>query len=536
MSLQPGRHISQSFRLQQKIAEGGMGSVWKAHHLALNRTIALKFLNPSLLSNAEAVQRFVVEAQAAASISSPHVPQIFDHGTSEDGVPYIAMEYLEGEELYTRLHRAGTLSLPEIVRVVEHVCLALHAAHGLGIVHRDIKPENIFLVPDGRGNFMAKLLDFGIAKAAPEMALESLTQTGATMGTPAYMSPEQLMSSRDVDYHSDYWSLGVVAYYCLTGKLPFEGETFAAVCVAIDRARFILPSALREDLPPAVDQWFQKALSRDPKKRFSSARDMSHALRSAVEGRPSAMALVARQPTRPPRPRLASDPTLRGTVGTAAARDVLPRRSYVAPTLGAVTLAIAVAVGVSPVGRAFLGNRLGHVSAAPVAAALVAPSEEKTPTQKLAAENMPPPPPATEAPAVLPVEPAPPTPARVAAAPPAAVVVAAPLPTPRTRRSNKRTLGSTSNWHRSTPFPAAPPASADDNPYGADSVPRASVGDPNREQSHADDLSRLVDAAAPSSAPAPGATPQPPPDSKWNAHDDLGEVKDEPKSTKSPGY
>ena len=289
MSLQPGTLISERLRLANKIAEGGMGSIWVADHLTLRRRVALKFLAPSLARNPEAAQRFLIEAQAVARLSSPHVPQVFDGGGTFEGTPYIVMELLEGEDLYARLHSTGRLTIADTARIVAHVAAALTEAHELGIVHRDVKPENIFLTKRQGGRFVAKLLDFGIAKVANGQAL---TGTGATLGTPSYMSPEQLMSSRDVDLRSDLWSLGVVSYYALTCQLPFAGETFAAVCVAIERGRFVLPSAHRDDLSPALDGWFSRALCRDPRGRFSSALEMSRALCVVVEGRATACALV----------------------------------------------------------------------------------------------------------------------------------------------------------------------------------------------------------------------------------------------------
>jgi serine/threonine protein kinase len=275
-----------SLVLRHKIAEGGMGSIWAAEHVTLNREVAVKFLTKDPREDDDAVQRFALEARTVARISSPHVPQVFDHGVCEDGTPYIVMELVDGIDLKSWVGQHGQLSLSQAVRLVEQVCLAMSSAHQLGIVHRDIKPENLLLSGEGE-TFHVKLVDFGIAKStALSLSAPSLTLAGTTMGTPSYMSPEQLMSARDVDERSDVWSLAVVVYWALTGSLPFAGETFAAMCVAINRAHFTPASELRPDLPSAVDQWFDKALSREVEGRFESA-DMMNRMMKVAGARPA---------------------------------------------------------------------------------------------------------------------------------------------------------------------------------------------------------------------------------------------------------
>jgi eukaryotic-like serine/threonine-protein kinase len=274
----PGLEIGESLRLVKKLGQGGMGSVWIADHLALHTQVAVKFVTEHLSEDGAAIARFRREATAAAQIKSPHVVQVFDHGLLGGLVPYIVMELLEGQTLSDFLRRQGPLPPATIAHVISHLCKALTKAHALGIVHRDIKPDNVFLI-DADGDLFAKLLDFGIAK----MTLDSInvTSTGVAMGTAHYMSPEQVLSAKHVDLRSDLWAVGVVAYQCLTANLPFQGETFGAVAVAISLGNFAAPYAELGMGSPALDAWFKIALAREPSGRFASARAMSDALQAA---------------------------------------------------------------------------------------------------------------------------------------------------------------------------------------------------------------------------------------------------------------
>ena len=214
--------IAERFRLTRQLGQGGMGSVWLATHLALDIPCAVKFIEGEIAQLPEAQQRFEREAKAAAQLRSPHVVQILDHGVFQ-GTPYIAMELLDGEDFGKRLQRIGRMPPSDVLRIVGQVCRALTKAHGVGIVHRDLKPENIFLVPDDDRE-IAKVLDFGIAKATGTGIDGSNTKTGAMLGTPYYMSPEQAQGIKAVDARSDLWSLAVIVFQALTGRLPFESE------------------------------------------------------------------------------------------------------------------------------------------------------------------------------------------------------------------------------------------------------------------------------------------------------------------------
>jgi serine/threonine protein kinase len=268
--------IADRFRLSRQLGQGGMGSVWLATHLALDIPCAVKFIEGEIAQLPEAQARFEREAKAAAQLRSPHVVQILDHGVYQ-GTPYIAMELLDGEDLGKRLQRIGRMAPKDAFRVVGQVCRALTKAHGVGIVHRDLKPDNIFLVPDDDRE-IAKVLDFGIAKATGSGIDGSNTKTGAMLGTPYYMSPEQAQGIKAVDHRSDLWSLAVIVFQCLTGKLPFESEALGDLLVRIIVAPVPMPSQYAPDLPPTFDRWWERASQRDPSARFQSARELGDAL------------------------------------------------------------------------------------------------------------------------------------------------------------------------------------------------------------------------------------------------------------------
>ncbi len=278
--------VAGKYQILGLIGRGGMGSVWEGRHQSLGTRVAIKFIDPEYAESEEACARFVTEARAAATIQSKHAIQIFDHGVTEDGRAYMVMELLLGEPLDKRVERVGTLPLPETARIIGHVCRALQRAHDAGIIHRDLKPENIFLVrsPDDDDE-IAKVLDFGIAKikAPPgEQGLSSSTKTGAVLGTPYYMSPEQARGLRNIDHRSDLWALGVIAHKCVTGVLPFEGESVGDLLVKICTSPLPTPSVTFPGLPASFDGWFYRALERDPARRFSSALELSEALAFAA--------------------------------------------------------------------------------------------------------------------------------------------------------------------------------------------------------------------------------------------------------------
>ena len=275
MKLEPNMVIAGRFRLNKLLGRGGMGSVWHATHLGLDIPCAVKFIEGEQAQSPDAQQRFEREAKAAAQLRSPHVVQILDHGIS-DGMPYIAMELLDGEDLSRRMQRAKRMDPKELVPIITQVCRALARAHALGIVHRDLKPDNVFLVRDDDRE-IAKVLDFGIAKNSTKLEGTS-TKTGAMLGTPFYMSPEQAQGTKAVDIRADLWSLAVIVFQAICGKLPFESEALGDLLVRIIVAPIPVPSQVCPEVPPAFDKWWLKAAARDPGQRFQSAKEFAEAL------------------------------------------------------------------------------------------------------------------------------------------------------------------------------------------------------------------------------------------------------------------
>ena len=283
VDLHEGMELNERIRVVRRLAQGGMADLWIAKHRTLDIEVVVKVLTPRAARGSTARSRFMREARVTAKVICPHVVRVFDCDdgmATAEGDPFLVMELLQGEDLSARIARTGRLSIRETVTIVEHVALALETTHGLGIVHRDVKPENVFVV-DGPEGMFAKLVDFGVAKDAAEEVLE-LTRPDAMMGTPAYMSPEQVVSARDVDSRCDVWSLAVLAYSCLTGKTPFDGPTFGALCVAIHGGKFDRASSARPGLPASIDAFFEKAFRTAIALRYQSARELQEAFRQAT--------------------------------------------------------------------------------------------------------------------------------------------------------------------------------------------------------------------------------------------------------------
>jgi serine/threonine protein kinase len=276
----PKAIVASKYRLTRLLGRGGMGSVWEGVHTTLGTRVAVKFIDAEHANSAEARTRFENEARAAATLKSKHVVEVYDHGMMEDGRPFIVMEFLEGEPLDQRLDRVGRLTPKDTARLLQQVCRALSKAHAAGIVHRDLKPENIFLVWDDEDAAdIVKVVDFGIAKFTDAATgNSSATRTGSVLGTPYYMSPEQARGLRSVDHRSDLWSIGVIAYRCIVGQLPFEGEAVGDLLVKLCTAPIPVPSHFAPDVPPGFDAWLMKSLSREPELRFQSAAEQAASL------------------------------------------------------------------------------------------------------------------------------------------------------------------------------------------------------------------------------------------------------------------
>lgn len=376
--------VAGKYRLTRMIGRGGMGAVWEATHATLGTRVAVKFIDAELCGSDEVRQRFENEARAAAKLDSKHVVKVFDHGLMPDGRPYIVMEYLAGESLDERLARVGRLPPLETSRLVQQVCRGLLRAHAAGIVHRDLKPENVFLVWDDEDRKdIAKLVDFGIAKfMGGTLGTSSATRTGSLMGTPYYMSPEQARGLRTVDWRTDLWAIGVIAYRCVVGRLPFESEAVGDLLVKICTAPLPVPSQQSADVPPGFDAWFSRALAREPGERFASATELSEAL-GEVCGLPAGRrefdaalvsGAVGPSGTTPP-PGTRRVATGEPTPGNAIAETVVPvvqnasggasgarRWVWVAALAGGLAVVAVVAA------LALLWQRRGEVAASPGAA------------------------------------------------------------------------------------------------------------------------------------------------------------------------
>jgi eukaryotic-like serine/threonine-protein kinase len=279
----PHQILSGKYRLERELGRGGMGSVWLAQHLTLHSPVAIKLIDPAIATNHEALSRFLREAQAAASLRSPHVVQILDHGVDE-GVPFIVMELLDGESLASRLERLRCLPPADTAHLMTQVGRAMTKAHEAGIVHRDLKPDNIFIVKNDEEE-IAKVLDFGVAKSHTHGvgAVSSATRTGSVLGTPYYMSPEQAEGSKSVDQRTDIWAIGVMAWECLLGARPFEAETLGGLLLAICARELPVPSRVGP-VPAGFDAWFARACSRDVSQRFSTAKEAASELRKVCAG------------------------------------------------------------------------------------------------------------------------------------------------------------------------------------------------------------------------------------------------------------
>jgi serine/threonine-protein kinase len=279
VELSAGLIVANRFRLVRKLGEGGMGAVWFAQHVGLETPCAVKFIHADV-AEAEGVRaRFEREARIAAQLRSPHVVQVLDYGLS-DGIPYLAMEYLDGEDLAHRLARQNQLSARETVAVVSQVARALTRAHAAGLVHRDLKPENVFIVRDDDAE-LVKVLDFGIAKTQTTQ-IDAKTRTGAILGTPHYMSPEQAQGVKTVDHRSDLWALGVITYRSIVGRLPFQSDALGDLLMRIIVHPLPVPSQVTSGLPSSFDAWWARAAARDPAQRFQSAKELAESLATAL--------------------------------------------------------------------------------------------------------------------------------------------------------------------------------------------------------------------------------------------------------------
>jgi len=271
----PGSVLLGKYRVDRVLGTGGMAVVVAATHLHLQERVAIKLLLPEVLSKREVVRRFLREAQATVRLKDEHVARVAGVGTLPDGIPYIVMEYLDGQDLRVTMSERGALPPGEVVDYLLQACEALAEAHALGIVHRDVKPANLFLSRRPDGSPLLKVLDFGISKMPVTVDNSWLTRSQVMLGTPSYMSPEQMRCSRDVDGRTDIWSLGVVLYELLAGRRPFEAESFSALCFKVGMDPVPPLPVL---VPKGLDQIVYRCLEKESAARFPTVAALAAAM------------------------------------------------------------------------------------------------------------------------------------------------------------------------------------------------------------------------------------------------------------------
>jgi serine/threonine-protein kinase len=352
----PGSVLLGKYRIERVLGVGGMGAVVEARHLQLDDRVAIKFLLSSMVRNAEVVERFLREGRAASKIRGEHVVRVFDVGTLETGAPYMVMEFLEGTDLAQHLEASGPLRVAQAVDWVLEASEAIAEAHAAGIVHRDLKPANLYVTTRPDGTPFIKVLDFGISKIGSTTAGGTgLTKTSAVMGSPRYMSPEQMKSSRNVDARSDIWALGTVLYEALAGVPPFDADTVPELCVRIVMEPPPPLHTHRPDLPQGFEAALMLALAKEPASRYQTVADFCAALapygspqaavsatRAARVLKMSAGAAVGAASTGASTARAATGPTHAQWAGSTPA---VPKASRAGVLIAAVALLSLVGLG-----------------------------------------------------------------------------------------------------------------------------------------------------------------------------------------------
>ncbi len=305
MELKVGEVIDGKYRIVRMLGKGGMGAVYEGEHTRIHRRVAIKVLHAQVAENETSVRRFEREAQAAGRIGSEHIVEVYDLGELADGDHFMVMEYLEGESLKDLFKRTGPLSPQEVFPVIIDLLTGLAAAHRAGIIHRDLKPANVFLVTDekGRTDFV-KILDFGVSKFL-RLGSEGMemTGTGTVVGTPYYMSPEQAKAERAIDFRADLFSVGVILYKGLSGRVPFKADTFAQLVLKVVLEDTPSITTLVAGVDPMVAAIVAKATARDPESRYATADEFAHDLRQWLEIHPESSrppVLLARDSSIPP--------------------------------------------------------------------------------------------------------------------------------------------------------------------------------------------------------------------------------------------
>jgi len=282
MNITPGTVIDGKYRIESLLGEGGMGAVYRAVQVSIERQVAVKVLHASLAHSPEVIRRFHREARAAGSIGSDYICEVTDLGEIETGAPYLVMPLLQGASLAQVIHDDGPIAVVRGTDIIGQTLVGLTAAHSRGIVHRDLKPDNIYITRVGDRSDFVKILDFGISKMLHQSADGGLTSTGTVLGTPYYMAPEQARGQKDLDNRVDVYAAGVILYEMLTGEIPFRGDNYNEIMLKVIFEPFPTPRQLNEKIPASVEAVILKAMSRDMVDRYPSTEAMRNALRNAM--------------------------------------------------------------------------------------------------------------------------------------------------------------------------------------------------------------------------------------------------------------
>lgn len=368
-----GEVLLGKYRVERILGQGGMGIVVAVRHVELGQLSAMKFLLPAAIGREESVERFLREAKAAACLSSEHVAKVQDFGRTEDGALYMLMEYLDGCDLKAYLSRQGPLPVKDAVTYMLQVCEAIGEAHAAGIVHRDLKPANLFLVRRRNGSPCVKVLDFGIAKQMDSTGVD-LTNTNAALGTPLYMSPEQMSASRTLDARADIWTLGVILYELLAGVSPFRGSSIMDVALRVSSEEPTPLHELAEDVPPDLEAVIAKCMRKCRDERFQSVDELQTELARFVSTE-----TIARVPDSlvPNEPIVIPDDIKRGETTTTTfkrpGKQVVPKkqRPHFSMTISA---GLILAIGGGIVSQCATNKALGSVEPVPYAVPAPSPS------------------------------------------------------------------------------------------------------------------------------------------------------------------
>jgi eukaryotic-like serine/threonine-protein kinase len=384
VGVKEGDVLAGKFRVDKILGVGGMGIVVAAHHLQLDEKVALKFLLPDALKVPEAVGRFDREARAAVKIKSDHVARVTDVGKLENGSPYMVMEYLEGGDLSGMLEKTGRLPIDQAVDFVLQACEAIAEAHSLGIVHRDLKPANLFCIRRPNGQLSIKVLDFGISKMNNAAENVSMTRTSAVMGSPVYMSPEQMQTTKGVDARTDIWAIGIILHELLAGRVPFDSQTVTELAIRVAMEAPPPVTSFRPEVPAELEQAILKCLEKQRENRFQNVAELAAAIapfgtrhaKGSLE-RIQGTLQIARPPTDPPpRPGVSPAASTQGVWNTTGSGT----KGRSKAVIGVAVLAAIAALAFG----GFLALRKAPVPVAPAGTASPAASISTAPSASVA--------------------------------------------------------------------------------------------------------------------------------------------------------